>query len=139
MRVTSRVATVLCLAAVTVAVAAAPAAAESLTIHCGDTWDSSTGSWQPCGLAIFADPGNVEKITVQDLSKDGHSVVAVWQNLQTGAYSNVWHVDGYVNSTSEYVYNLAEGTPVRFKVCAGEGGSLQILSATCSQWSHLTT
>ncbi|MEU8327842.1 hypothetical protein [Micromonospora sp. NPDC048839] len=137
MRLTARVATVLSLAAVAVATAAAPAAAEKLTAYCGDTYGPDNG-WHRCGIATFDDPGNIEKITVMDQNRDGHSVVAVWQNQSTGAYSNVWHVDGVANSTVEYVDYLAEGTPVRFKVCAGEGGSLQILSSTCSQWIHLT-
>jgi hypothetical protein len=113
-----------------VAYAASDAAAD-----CGDTWDSVDQLYSNACWGYFeSEVGDgTERLTIKDTSHDGHSVVVVnyrYDLENIGPYYGQLD-DGY-GSYKTWTLHMPEGTEIRFKVCAAEGGS--ILSDTCSSY-----
>jgi hypothetical protein len=80
------------------------------------------------GKATFASYGEV--FTVYDQKADGHSaVVLYWLPAGVGPLY-VWNSGG--NGTSaKGDLELPEGSWITYRVCLGEAGTKQILTATC--------
>ncbi|MEU6106638.1 hypothetical protein [Streptomyces flaveolus] len=127
--------------AVLFGLSAGPASAAD-RVTCGDTYHKEVeypggGGMRPCGIAEFT-PNAVrgaEVLKVCDWSRDGHSAVMVYYRSDTGQWAGLWESGGYGSCTYEEI-EMASGSSIKFKACAGEAATGAILSSTCS--SYLT-
>jgi hypothetical protein len=80
------------------------------------------------GRATFASYGEV--FTVYDQRADGHSAVALYWLPDGSGPHHIWNSTG--NGTSvKGDLELPEGSWITYRVCLGEGGPKQVLTATC--------
>jgi uncharacterized membrane protein len=110
-------------------------AAQDAHAYCEKTYSSSDGYSKSACLGVFeSEMGDgTEGLTLMDLSGDGHSVVVVNYRYDLENIGPYYGTVTTGNTTQkQWILHMPEGTMIRFKVCAAEGGS--ILSSTCSPY-----
>lgn len=80
------------------------------------------------GRATFTSYGEV--FTVYDQLADGHSAVALYWLPDGSGPHLIWNSNGNGTSVTANL-EFPEGAWVTYRVCLGEGGPKQVLTATC--------
>lgn len=83
---------------------------------------SAAAEWQSYG----------EVLTVHDYKANGRATVVLLDLHRDGSSTQYWNTNGYAGPPAVYDLELAEGIPIRYRVCENDNGAF----VNCSAWQN---